>query len=99
MNQCQCIKRKCIYKRDEYFRSKIGKFLCREALKIPDSVMQLLERELHNSDNVLYCYSQVDSLTIPVLEQLLQRNKLMRYKCDIYNLYFALTEKHLLSES
>ena len=26
-------KRKCIYKRDEYFLSKIGKFLCREPLK------------------------------------------------------------------
>ena len=25
-------KRKCIYKRDEYFQSKIGKFLCREPL-------------------------------------------------------------------
>ena len=67
-------KRKCIHKRDEYFQSKIVKFLCREPLKIPKSVMRLLEGELHNSDNILYCYSQVDSLTIPVLEQLLKRN-------------------------
>ena len=63
-------KRKCIYKKDEYFQSKIGKFLCQEPLKIPDSVIQLLEGELHSSDNILYCYSQVDSLTIPILEQL-----------------------------
>ena len=28
-------KRKCVNKRDEYFRSKIGKFLCREPLNIP----------------------------------------------------------------
>ena len=47
-------KRKCIYERDEYFQSKIGKFLCREPLKILDSVMRLLEGELHNSDNILY---------------------------------------------
>ena len=61
-------KRKCIYKRDEYFRLEVGKFLCREPLKIPDRVILLLEGELHNSDNVLYCYSQVDSLTIAILQ-------------------------------
>ena len=75
------------------FRLKVGKFLCQEPLKIPDKVMQLLEGELHNSDNILYCYSQVDSLTIPILEQLLKRNELMRYKGNIYNLYFTLTKK------
>ena len=81
-------KRKCIYKRDEYSQSKIGKFLCRELLKIPDSVIRLLEAELHNSDNILYYYSQVDSLTIPILEQLLKKCKVVRYKR-----YFALTKK------
>ena len=55
--------------------------------------MRLLEGELHNSDNILYCYSQVDSLTIPIPEQLLKKKKLMRYKCGIYNLYFSLTRK------
>ena len=55
--------------------------------------MRLFEGEVHDSDNMLYCYSQVYSLTIPILEQLLKKNKLMRYKCDIYNLYFTLTKK------
>ena len=41
----------------------------------------------------MYYYSQVESLTEPILEQLLKTNKLMRYKCYIYNLYFALTKK------
>ena len=68
------------------FQSKIGKFLCREQLKIPDSVIRLLEGELNNSDNILYYYSQVDSLTIPILEQLLKKNKLMRYKHDMYSI-------------
>ena len=68
-------KGKCIYKRDEYLRSKIGKFLCREPFKIPDRVTRLLEGELHNSKSTLYFYSQVDSLTIPILEQLLKRKK------------------------
>ena len=86
-------KRKCIRKKDEYFQSKIGKFLCRELLKIPDRVIRLLERELHNSDNILYDYFQVDSLTTPILEQLLKKKKHMRYKCQICNLYFALTKK------
>ena len=81
-------KRKCIYKRNEYFQSKIGKFLCREPLKIPESVIRLIEGDL---DNKLCYYSQVDSLTIPILEQLLKKNKLMKYKRYIYNLYFALT--------
>ena len=84
---------KCIYKGDEYFQSKIGKFLCLELLIIPDSVIQLLEGELDNSDNVYYYYSQVDSLTIPILEQLLKKNKLMRYKRNIYNLYFIQIKK------
>ena len=53
----------------------------------------LLERELHTSDNILYYYSQVDSLTIPIPEQLLKKNKLMRYKRQIYNLYFIQTKK------
>ena len=79
----------CICKRDEYFRLKIGKFLSREPLKIPDRVMRLLEKELHNSDNMLYCYSQVDLLTIPILERLLKKNKLMKYKCDIYIIFIS----------
>ena len=50
-------KRKFIYKRDEYFQSKIGKFLCREPLTIPDSVIRLTEGELYSSHNILYYYS------------------------------------------
>ena len=39
-----CTKRENVfYKRDEYFQPKIGKFLRQEPLKIPDSVMRLLE--------------------------------------------------------
>ena len=86
-------KRKFIYKRDGYFQSKIGKFFCREPIRIPDIVIQLLQEELQNSDNILYYYSQVDSLTIPILEHLFKKNELMRYKRDIYNLYVALTKK------
>ena len=52
---------------------EIGKFLCREPLKIPNSVIRLIEGELYNSDNILYYYSQVDSLTIPIPEQLLKK--------------------------
>ena len=74
MNQQSCIKRENVFiKEINIFQSKIGKFLYREPLKIPDSVIQLLKRELHNSDNKLYYCSQVDSLTIPILEQLLKR--------------------------
>ena len=65
--------KKSIDKRDEYFQSNIGKLLCEELLKIPARVMQLLEEELNNSDNTLYYYPQVDSLTIPILEQLLKK--------------------------
>ena len=32
-------KRKFIYKGDDYFQSKIGKFLCREHFNIPESVI------------------------------------------------------------
>ena len=50
-------KRKCIYKGDEYFRSKIGELLYREPLKILDRAMRLLEGELHNSDNIITLYN------------------------------------------
>ena len=61
--------------------------------------MRSSEGELHNYDNILYCYSQVDSLTIPMLEQLLKWSKLMRYRCDIKNLYFTPTKKVALSRN
>ena len=47
-------KRTCVYKRDECFQSKIEKFLCRESLKIPDSVIRLIEREIYTT-LITYC--------------------------------------------
>ena len=89
MNQHSYTKRGNAFIRDEYFQSEMGKFLCRERLKIPDNVIRLTERELYNSDNILYYYSQVDSLTIPILEQLSKKKNLMRYKRDIQSLFRA----------
>ena len=48
-------RRKCIYKRDEYFQSKIRKLLCQEPLKIPDSVIRLLEADQSYTNLITYC--------------------------------------------
>ena len=97
MNQHTCTKRGniVVIKEMNIFNRKLESSYVENLSKIPDSVMQLLEGELHNSDNILYYYSQVNSLTIPMLEQLLKKNELTRYKRDIYNLYFAITKETL----
>ena len=63
-----------MYTRALVFAVMIYVFLRGEPLKIPDSVIRLIEGELYNSDNILYYYSQLDSVTIPILEQLLIKN-------------------------
>ena len=44
--------------------------------------MNAIRNEIHNGDNILYCYEI--PLTIPILECILKRNKLTKCKNDIY---------------
>ena len=44
---------------------------------------------INNKDNLLYNYTIL--LTIPILECILKRNKMMKYKNSIYFIYFKLS--------
>ena len=56
---------------------------------VPDYVVDTLRNEIHNTDNILYNYDI--PLTIPILEHILKKNKLMIYKGNLYYIYFKLS--------
>ena len=56
---------------------------------VPDDVMEAIRDEIHDETNILYNYTI--PLTIPILECILKRNKMMKYKNSIYFIYFKLS--------
>ena len=60
---------------------------------VPDDVMNVIRDEICNRDNILYNYTI--PLTIPILECILKRNKMMKYKNSIYFIYFKLSGEPL----
>ena len=53
--------------------------------------MKAIRNEIHNRDNILYNYEI--PLTIPTLECILKRNKMMKYKNSIYYVFFKLNNQ------
>ena len=53
--------------------------------------MNAIRNEIHNRDNVLYNYDI--PLTIPILECILKRCKMMKYKNSIYRIFFKLSSQ------
>ena len=86
-------KRKCIYKRYDNFKVILNQFLCIQNQKVPDEVIRTLWNQINNKDNLLYNYTI--PLTIPILECILKRNKMMKYKNSIYFIYFKLKSQPL----
>ena len=82
-------RRKCIYKRSDNFKVILNQFLCIQNQKVPDEVIRTLWNQINNKDNLLYDYTI--PLTIPILECILKRNKMMKYKNSIYFIYFKLS--------
>ena len=82
-------RRKCIYKRSDNFKVILNQFLCIKNQKVPDEVIRTLWNQINNKDNLLYNYTI--PLTIPILECILKRNKMMKYKNSIYFIYFKLS--------
>ena len=82
-------RRKCIYKRSDNFKVILNQFLCIQNQKVPDKVIRTLWNQINNKDNLLYNYTI--PLTIPILECILKRNKMMKYKNSIYFIYFKLS--------
>ena len=58
---------------------------------VQDDVMEAIRNEIHDETNILCSYTI--PLTIPILECILKRNKLMIYKDSIYFIFFKLSGK------
>ena len=82
-------RRKCVYKRYDNFKVIQDQFLSGGNRVVPDDVMNVIRDEIHNETNRFYKYTI--PLTIPILECILKRNKMMKYKNSIYIIYFKLS--------
>ena len=82
-------RRKCIYKRHDNFKVILNQFLYGGKRVVPDDVIVAIKDEIRNKDNILYNYTI--PLTIPILECILKRNKMMKYKNSIYFIFFKLS--------
>ena len=86
-------RRKCVYKRYDNFKTILDQFFYGGNKIVPDDVMEMIRDEICNRDNILYNYTI--PLTIPILECILKRNKMMKYKNSIYFIYFKLKSQPL----
>ena len=86
-------RRKCIYKRYDNFKTILDQFFYGGNKVVPDDVMKAIRNEICNRDNILYNYTI--PLTIPILECILKRNKMMKYKNSIYFIFFKLKSQPL----
>ena len=82
-------RRKCVYKRYDNFKTILDQFLYGGNRVIPDDIMETIRNEIHDETNILYNYTI--PLTIPILECILKRNKMMKYKNSMYFIYFKLS--------
>ena len=82
-------RRKCIYKRYDNFKTILEQFFYGRKRVVPDDVMKAIRNEICNRDNILYNYTI--PITIPILEFILKRNKMIKYKNSIYFIYFKLS--------
>ena len=82
-------RRKCIYKRYDNFKIILNQFLYGGKRVVPDDIMETIRDEIHDETNILYNYTV--PITIPILECILKRNELTRYKDSIYFIYFKLS--------
>ena len=82
-------RRKCMYTRYDNFNVMLNQFFYGRKRVVPDDIMKTIRDEIHDETNILYNYTI--PLTIPILECILKRNKMMKYKNSIYFIYFKLS--------
>ena len=82
------LRRKCIYKRSDNFKAILNQFFYGGKQLAPDEVMKAIRNEINIKDNILYNYDI--PLTIPILECILNRNNVMKYKNSIYYILFKI---------
>ena len=76
-------------KRYDNFKTILDQFLYGGNRVVPDDIMETIRDEIHDETNILYNYTI--PITIPILECILKRNELTRYKDSIYFIYFKLS--------
>ena len=86
-------RRKCVYKRYDNFKTILDQFFYGRKQLVPDDIIKTIRDEIHDGTNILYPYEI--PLTIPILECILKRNKMMKYKNSIYFIYFKLKSQSL----
>ena len=82
-------RRKCIYKRSDNFKVILDRFFYGGNKVVPDDIMKTIWNEIHDETNILYNYTI--PITIPILECILKRKGLTRYKNSIYFIFFKLS--------
>ena len=82
-------RRKCIYMKLDNFKVILNQFFYGGKRSVLDDIMETIKDEIHDETNILYPYEI--PLTIPILECILKRNELTRYKDSIYFIYFKLS--------
>ena len=86
-------RRKCVYKKLDNFKTILDQFFYGGNKVVPDDIMKTIWNEIHDETNILYNYTI--PITIPILECILKRNKMMKYKNSIYFIYFKLKSQPL----
>ena len=86
-------RRKCVYKRYDNFKTILDRLFYGGNKVVPDDIMEAIRDEIHDETNIFYNYTI--PLTIPILECILKRNKMMKYKTSIYFIYFKLKSQPL----
>ena len=84
-------RRKCMYKRLDNFDGILNQFFYGGKQVVPDDVMDAIRNEIHNRDNILYNYTI--PITIPILECILKRNEMTKYKNSIYYIFLKLSNQ------
>ena len=82
------LRRKCIYKRLDNFEVILNQFFYGGKQFVPDDVLDAVRNEIHDRDNILYNYTI--PLTIPILECILKRNEMTKYKDSICYIFFKI---------
>ena len=85
----QPLRKKCIYKRSDNFKAILNQFFYGGKQFVPYDIMETIRDEIHDETNILYPYEI--PLTISVLECILKRNGLTKYKGSLYYIYFKLS--------
>ena len=87
----QPLRRKCVYKRSDNLKVILNQLFYGGKQVVPDDVMKALRNEIHHKTNILYKYTI--PIIIPILECILKRNKMMKYKGSVYYIYFKLNNQ------